>query len=229
MTLLPGFADPVFGAQATFRAVLDAMARPGRVMPAGADLAPPPPLMPSTAALLLTLADADTNLFLAPECDAARDWIAFHCGAPFVAEPRAARFIVATALPDLSVFDAGSDEAPEESATVIVQVNARFSLSSLQGGEGQGEEGRATTLSRVAPPSPNPLPPKQGEREARKGQHLRLSGPGLRTPTVLHVDGLPENFAEIWSRNHALFPRGVDLILCAGDALVALPRSVAVT
>jgi alpha-D-ribose 1-methylphosphonate 5-triphosphate synthase subunit PhnH len=32
----------------------------------------------------------------------------------------------------------------------------------------------------------------------------------------------------IWRRNHALFPRGVDLILCAGDKLTALPRTVAI-
>ena len=41
------------------------------------------------------------------------------------------------------------------------------------------------------------------------------------------VDGLPADFASAWQANHALFPRGVDIVLCAGTSLAALPRSVA--
>ena len=33
-------------------------------------------------------------------------------------------------------------------------------------------------------------------------------------------------FVQEWAANHAMFPRGVDLILCAGNRLAALPRSV---
>ena len=58
------------------------------------------------------------------------------------------------------------------------------------------------------------------------GKTFRLSGPGLRAPADLTVAGLPPDFSEIWARNRALFPRGIDLILCAGDALTALPRTV---
>jgi alpha-D-ribose 1-methylphosphonate 5-triphosphate synthase subunit PhnH len=61
-----------------------------------------------------------------------------------------------------------------------------------------------------------------------KGKSFRLSGPGLREPEILIVDGLPRGFATIWQRNHALFPRGIDLILCAGDRLTALPRTVSI-
>ena len=58
------------------------------------------------------------------------------------------------------------------------------------------------------------------------GQRLRLAGPGLRAPATLDVDGLPTGFLAAWEANHALFPRGVDLILCARDRLACLPRSV---
>ncbi len=184
---LPGFADPVPDAQATFRAVLDALSRPGQIRRAGVSLTPPAPLAQATAALLLTLADADTTLWLAPDCATAHDWIAFHCGAPVTENPAHAAFAVATALPDLSLFDAGSDVAPEASATLIIQV----------AGFGSGTK-------------------------------LRLTGPGLRVPGTLMVDGIPENFVETWAVNHALYPRGIDLILCAGATLVALPRSLAI-
>jgi len=40
------------------------------------------------------------------------------------------------------------------------------------------------------------------------------------------VAGLPPGFLAEWEANRALFPRGVDVILCAGDHLAALPRTV---
>jgi alpha-D-ribose 1-methylphosphonate 5-triphosphate synthase subunit PhnH len=60
------------------------------------------------------------------------------------------------------------------------------------------------------------------------GTILRLNGPGLREPTTLTVKGLPRDFVTIWRRNHALFPCGIDLILCAGDRMTALPRTVSI-
>jgi len=182
---LPGFADPVSGAQACFRAVLGGMSCPGSLHDAGHGLTPPPPLDPATAAVLFTLVDADTPLWLAPDCVAAGDWIAFHCGATVVPDIAHAAFAVATEMPDLGTLNAGSDEGPEEAATLVLQVR----------GLGQGAR-------------------------------LRLAGPGLAAPATLLVDGLPDGFAAIWADNHALYPRGVDIILCAGTTLAALPRSV---
>ncbi len=71
--------------QACFRAVLDAMARPGTVHTPGTPAEPPAPLHRATAAALLTLVDVDTPLWLDDEAAAAADWIAFHCGAPLCA------------------------------------------------------------------------------------------------------------------------------------------------
>ena len=184
---LPGFADPVTEAQATFRAVLDAMARPGRLHRAGAQLRAPEPLDHATAAVLLTLVDNETPLWLDPAAGAARGWLAFHCGAVIVDAPDKAAFALALSLPDLAALPAGSHEAPECSSTLVLQIAALGS-----------------------------------------GTRYRLSGPGLREPTLLASTGLPEGFAAVWQGNHALYPRGVDIILCAGDELTALPRSVSI-
>ena len=119
---LPGFADPVGDAQSCFRAVLDAMSHPGRIRPAGAGLRPPEPLAPATAAVLLTLADAESPVWLDEAAGAAADWLRFHCGVA-LAEPSAASFAVCLgALPPLAWFDWGSHDGPETSATVILQL-----------------------------------------------------------------------------------------------------------
>ena len=184
---LPGFADPVGEAQRTFRAVLDAMAHPGRSHLIGERVRPPSPLASATAALLLTLVDADTPLWLSPAHAPARDWVQFHTGAPITDDPARAAFAVASGRADLTAFATGCDEAPENSATVILEV--------------AGFDG---------------------------GQRLHLSGPGLHLPATLSVQGLHPEFPAIWAANHALYPRGVDLLLVAGPTLVALPRSLRV-
>lgn len=184
---LPGFADPVIGAQTAFRAVLDAMARPGTVHEAGHGLTPPAPLAPAAAAAVLTLVDADTALHLDAAFAGARDWIAFHCGASFAGAIGGASFVLAPAIPDLTTLDCGSDDGPETSATAIVQIEA-----------------------------------------IGEGPAFTLAGPGLKAPARFSARGLPVDFVARWARNHALFPRGVDLILCAGTRLAALPRSVSI-
>jgi alpha-D-ribose 1-methylphosphonate 5-triphosphate synthase subunit PhnH len=184
---LPGFADPVGEAQATFRAVLDAMARPGRLHKVGERLTAPAPLDQATAAVLLTLVDNETPLWLDATATPARDWLAFHCGAAIIEAAERAAFALALSMPDLAALPAGTHEAPEDSATLILQI---------------------ATLG--------------------TGARYRLSGPGLREPAVMSAGGLPAGFAAAWQRNHAQYPCGVDIILCAGAVLAALPRSVSI-
>jgi alpha-D-ribose 1-methylphosphonate 5-triphosphate synthase subunit PhnH len=184
--LSAGFADPVGDAQSCFRTVLDAMAHPGRIGRV-AGVAPPASLDAATAAVLLSLVDHETPLWLDPGAATAADWIAFHTGAPRAATAAEAAFVVALALPVLADLNAGGHETPEASTTVILQ------LASL-----------------------------------RTGRRFRLSGPGLREPALFTADGLPADFVAQWRANRRLFPRGVDLILCAGGDLAALPRTVTI-
>lgn len=179
----PGFADPVFGAQEGFSALMNAMARPGRIQDCAVLHDLPPGLEPAAAAALLTLADAETPLWTDAE-GAARDWIAFHTGAPLV-DVAQAQFLLATqGMPPLATLNQGSDETPQESATLILQ------LPHLDDTTG-----------------------------------WRLTGPGIEREHRLAAQGLPADFPAQWATNHAQFPRGVDLILCAGTRLAALPRT----
>jgi alpha-D-ribose 1-methylphosphonate 5-triphosphate synthase subunit PhnH len=127
--LRAGFADGVRDAQHVFRRVLEAMAHPGRVLPLDIALDPPPPLSPGSAALCLALIDGDTPLWLDRELslEPIRHYLRFHCGAPLARSPDGARFAVIADpadMPALDAFDAGDDEYPERSTTLIVQVSA---------------------------------------------------------------------------------------------------------
>ncbi|HEV7264018.1 MAG TPA: phosphonate C-P lyase system protein PhnH [Falsiroseomonas sp.] len=119
-TRFPGFADPVLDAQAGFRAVLEAMSRPGRVQAIVPPPEIPPGLSPAAAAVLLTLVDAATPLRLSAGAEAAA-WVRFHCGCPLVGD-RAA-FVLDPAATLLSL-DAGTEEEPERGATLILEVAA---------------------------------------------------------------------------------------------------------
>jgi alpha-D-ribose 1-methylphosphonate 5-triphosphate synthase subunit PhnH len=60
------------------------------------------------------------------------------------------------------------------------------------------------------------------------GDGWRLTGPGIQHEHRLHVLGAPAGFVAAWARNQALFPRGIDVLLSAGDSIAALPRSVTI-
>jgi len=180
----PGFTDPVQDAQSCFRAVLEAMSRPGRIQVLPDGLTPPAALHPATAAVLLTLTDAETPLHhdAGTEADT---WLRFHCGCPAVSMADAA-FVLATGQPPaVSALAQGSDEEPERGATLILQVPA------LESGHG-----------------------------------WRLTGPGIAQEHRLWVEGLPPGFVADWRAQRACFPRGVDVILCAGHRIAALPRGI---
>jgi alpha-D-ribose 1-methylphosphonate 5-triphosphate synthase subunit PhnH len=124
--LLPGFADPVQGTQRSFRAILDAMARPGRIHACGGELATPRPLGPAMAAVCLTLADADTPLWLSPSL-ATRpvcSYLRFHCHSPLTEQLDQASFVLAAPgeFPDLSALATGVDRFPDRGATTIAEV-----------------------------------------------------------------------------------------------------------
>lgn len=122
-TLQGGFTDAPRDSAHAFRSVMEAMARPGRIVTLSGATAPAP-VSPAAATLLLTLCDPDTPLWLAPSHDSEplRAWLAFHTGAPLTG-PQDCRFALGTwaALQPVDRFAIGTPEYPDRSATLIVE------------------------------------------------------------------------------------------------------------
>lgn len=185
-----GFADKVLSAQTTFRSVMDAMARPGSVQRVMAGSGAPAALMRGTAAIALTLFDHDTPVWLDPLLSETSDvakWLKFHTGAPVIADSSISSFAVvgdARTLPALDRFAFGSNEYPDRSTTIILQVES-----------------------------------------LTEGPAFELRGPGIDGTAVLRATLQPADLFERLAINATLFPRGIDVVLVADDAVVAIPRT----
>jgi alpha-D-ribose 1-methylphosphonate 5-triphosphate synthase subunit PhnH len=185
-----GFADKVLSAQSTFRSVMDAMARPGSVQRIVAGAGAPPPMMRGTAAIGLTLFDHDTPIWLDPLMSATSNvakWLKFHTSAPVVQDSSICSFALigdASTLPSLDRFSFGSNEYPDRSTTLIIQVES-----------------------------------------LTEGTSIELRGPGIDGTAIVQAAIQPADLFERLAINQALFPRGIDAVLVADDAIVAIPRT----
>ena len=151
-----GFADRVLSAQSTFRSVMDAMARPGSVQRVAAAAGSPGAMMRGSAAIALTLFDHDTPVWLDPQMSETSEvtkWLKFHAGAPVIADSSISSFALigdAKTLPALDRFSFGSNEYPDRSTTLILQVESltqgeRFEL------RGPGIDGTAVLRATIEP------------------------------------------------------------------------------
>ncbi|GJD49782.1 Alpha-D-ribose 1-methylphosphonate 5-triphosphate synthase subunit PhnH [Methylobacterium crusticola] len=197
IALARGFADPVHDAQGIFRAVMEALARPGTVQPLPVALAPPAPLTPALAGIALALADPDAPLWLDAALagdPAVAAFLRFHTGAAVVDDPAAAAFALVAdpaACPDLAAFAQGTPAYPDRSTTLVLAVER---------------------VSAAGAPGPG-------------GCALRLDGPGIRGTARLAAAPLPRDFAARLAHNRARFPQGVDLLLAGPGSVAGLPRS----
>jgi alpha-D-ribose 1-methylphosphonate 5-triphosphate synthase subunit PhnH len=187
------FASPVLSAQATFRAILNAFARPGSVHSISAAVCAPSTLSPGAAAVALTLCDHDTPIWLDAGLGSAGSvsaWLRFHCGSPIVDDSSTAAFAFVSKpseLPPFDCFNLGTPEYPDRSTTIVLQ------LESL-----------------------------------RSGPKFTLAGPGIRDRRRLQATPLPADICARVRINRSQFPRGIDLLLAAGNEIAALPRSTSI-
>lgn len=180
-TIDGGFENPVFNAQTVFRAVMDAMARPGVVRPLPGFARPPAPLSQAAAAVALTLCDHDTPVWVDAPLQASasvKAWLGFHSGAPLADRPAEAHFAIVAnpaELIALENFAQGTQEYPDRSATLILQVSGLSSRPGLLLA-GPGIEKTATI-------SPSPLPRhfveqwKQNNQRFPRGIDVILAAP----------------------------------------------------
>lgn len=188
-----GFQEPVFQAQAVFRTLMDCMARPGTIGDIAATVTPPKPMTPAAGAIALTLCDHDTTVWLTPALAASAlpGWLAFNAGAVLAEERQNARFAFiekGAMLPNFCLFAQGTQEYPDRSTTLVVEIEA------FEG-----------------------------------GRPLVLKGPGIRMQEEIAPAGLPDMFPQFWAENRQKFPRGVDLIIVAGDRIICLPRTTVIS
>lgn len=123
--MLAAFANPVFDSQRTFRELLQAMARPA--IPRSLPVLPPAPapMTPAAMAILLTLCDAATSLWLQQPAEEALEHLRFHAGLRVAQNPNEADFAwiaAPAALPSLHDFAQGELRYPDRSTSLIVQV-----------------------------------------------------------------------------------------------------------
>lgn len=134
--LAAGFTDPARDSQRAFRALMQALAEPGKIEKLETGLKPPAPLTPELAALALTLLDFETTVWLdgpLAAVPAVADFLRFHTSTRLVAARDGAQFALisdAAGMPELSDFAQGEPDFPDRSTTLMVSV-AGFSHGPL--------------------------------------------------------------------------------------------------
>jgi len=151
-----GFADKVLSAQSTFRSVMDAMARPGSVQRIAAVSGTPDPMMRGTAAIALTLFDHDTPVWLdarMSQTSHVAKWLKFHTSTPVITDSSISSFALIgdpQNMPALDRFAFGSNEYPDRSTTLILQVQSLTQGPALEL-RGPGIDGTAILQASIQP------------------------------------------------------------------------------
>lgn len=123
-----GFADTVLNSQEIFRALMDAMANPGRVISVSDLALAPAPLSPAIASIAATLLDHDAVVWCDKPVKASQDaigWLKFHTGVELTNDPSQADFALVSDIENMPSFDSfakGTSEYPDRSTTIILQV-----------------------------------------------------------------------------------------------------------
>jgi alpha-D-ribose 1-methylphosphonate 5-triphosphate synthase subunit PhnH len=197
--------------QQVFRAVMDALARPGTVHRLPDGVAAPSALLP-----VLALADLGTPACVLADAGEWADVVRAMTSAPAAALAQAQ--LVAALRPvtgdELASLRTGTAEAPENGALACLSVAGLRPLPDGVGADGAGADGAGTDGARADGVG------------ATGSRRLRLSGPGIPGTRDLLVTGLPPGFVAVRRELTGGFPAGADLLLVSPDGdLAGLPRT----
>jgi alpha-D-ribose 1-methylphosphonate 5-triphosphate synthase subunit PhnH len=118
------------------------------------------------------------------------------------------------AVPRFLAFHTGASvtDNPAEAVFAVIDGDSQeCALSSFSTGDDRYPDKSTTVLVQCA--------------LLNDGEVVSLEGPGIKTRSRIAPSELHPEFWNEAIANHGLFPRGVDLIFCAGEKLVATPRS----
>lgn len=124
--ILPGFSNPVMDSQQAFRKILDAISHPGRIVTFENAPEGPQALSSAATSVCLALVDFETPVWFDSKAHQTADFFKFHCGCPIAELSKDAVFALvadAAKLTDLEVFNLGSNDYPDRSSTVIIDVS----------------------------------------------------------------------------------------------------------
>ena len=251
---LPAAVTPG-GAQAVFRAVLDALARPGTVqrLPSAAG-EPLAAHVPAALLPLLALADLSTPAcVVSGEAGAWDEVVRVATSAPRAAlgDARLVAALRPLTLGELAGLRVGTAAAPEDATLACLAVSgiaivdgadpadaadagdvadtgdATDGADEVDARDGDGDGGEGGSESGGGPDGDGDGAEGGGGPDGDGGRlWLRLSGPGVPGTRAIIVTGLPAGFVAARRRLVAGFPAGADLLLIAPDgAMAGLPRT----
>lgn len=197
--------DPVSDTRVTFRALVNAMARPGRIESV--------PASPADHAVMATLVDHEVTLHSGDED--LRETLS-NAGRYEPAPLEDADVVHVQNPTDGRVAEAkqGTLKEPSDGATAVYRVDELIEASNRDP-KNRDAGSRSDDVDGDSSLSDDTVA-------------LRVSGPGVPGRRTFQVAGVPaEEIGPIANINEE-FPRGVDVVFAAGNRIAALPRSVAV-
>ncbi|MEM5529357.1 phosphonate C-P lyase system protein PhnH [Gammaproteobacteria bacterium AS21] len=203
VTIAAGLTNPINAGQVIFRRTLKAMSEPGTIVDIehnhGAG-----DLSPAMYALALSLLDQQTTLYLsaALKNEEVCKNLQFHTDVQLVNDPQSAMFAIANAdqITEFCYFNKGTDESPEMSCSLVLQVESLTNTAA----QAQGSDNEHSTL-------------------------LKLEGPGIESVKYIAIAKLSTQLLEYLTERPDAFPRGLDFYFVSDKQLVCLPRTTKVS